>query len=45
MAEENKKKYLDYDGLKTVVDNVIEYTDSAVDQKSQVQIVVWEADD
>lgn len=37
MAE--KKKYLDYKGLKTVVENVIEYTDSAVDQKSQVQII------
>lgn len=38
MAEENKK-YLGYEGLKTVVENVIEYTDSAVDQKSQVQII------
>ena len=41
MAETNitDKKYLGYDGLRTVVDNVKEYTDSAVDQKSQVQII------
>ena len=40
MAEENKK-YLGYEGLKTVVENVIEYTDSAVDQRSQVQIIEY----
>lgn len=40
MAEKTTdKKYLSYDGLITVVDNVKEYTDSAVDQKSQVQII------
>ena len=39
------KKYLDYDGLKTVVENVKEYTDNAVDKKSQVQIITWEDED
>ncbi len=42
MAETNTnqdKRYLGYDGLKTVVENVKEYTDNAVDQKSQVQII------
>jgi hypothetical protein len=46
MAETNEiKKYLDYDGLVEVVDNVKTYTDNAVEQKSAVQIITWEADD
>jgi hypothetical protein len=40
MEETNEiKKYLDYDGLVEVVDNVKTYTDNAVEQKSAVQII------
>lgn len=35
----------DFEGLKNRVDTVEEQIDSALSQKSQVQIITWEADD
>jgi hypothetical protein len=45
MAEENKKKYLDYDGLKKVVEQTKTYTDDEVAKKAAVQFVIWEEND
>lgn len=40
----NKKVFTD-ESLTTFVEEIKSYTDNATEQKSQVQIITWEADD
>ena len=44
MAENQRKVFTD-ESLTAFVDEIKTYTDNAVAQKTQVQIITWEADD